>query len=59
MPDFRNYVKDDEGNFYCWDRETQSVVQFTLRAVELKDVPIEVIAQFMEITEKNMPEVSV
>jgi hypothetical protein len=48
MPDFKTCVKDDEGNVWCWDRETQSVVQFVLKRPAIAKIPSKVLVELVK-----------
>ncbi len=52
MPDLSKCVKDREGNIWCWDRETQSVVMLVMKRPAVAKIPAEVLIELLKATER-------
>ena len=48
MPDFTNCIKDDNGDIWCYDGETDSVYKITLEKPYPPKIPNEVLLKLLQ-----------
>jgi hypothetical protein len=53
MPDFSNCEKDEYGNYYCYDTESEEIYGIRLEKIPVKTIPQEVLIKMLRKASKK------